>query len=947
VPPQYHCHIIAKENQMRPTLSAAPTALGAFFIVTVALMLASPAMAQDSSNVRSIGQWPYGVNYATAFFEIGANDYALIGSGSMLVVINVNTPASPVKVGEIRTPGIIRGLAVSGTYAYVADGLAGLRVINLSTPASPVEAGFYDTPGNASGLAVSGNYAYVADADSGLRIIDVSDPAAPFEAGYYSRAYPVGVAVAGSYAYLAGPSQICIIDISDPASPDSIGSLDLTVGGNCWGTGVAVSGNYAYVSVADSGLWVINVSNPSAPAHVGSCNTPGRAYGVSVSGSYVYLSDGPGGMEIINVSSPASPYIEGICGGLGETYAVALTAFYVYAAVNGCGLQVIENLGPDIPQEIAVYVTPGRSRAVAVSGNYAYLSYLGYGIEILDVSDPGNPAHVSYFKPNLSSSDPYQMAVSGNYAYLADGIYGLRILNVTNPASPSQTGYLNTSGTAYDVVLRDSLAFIADGSQGLRVIDVSNPAAPADVGGYNTLGTAYAVAISGNYAFVADGYQGVKIIDISIPTTPAQVAAWDSSAFPMNAVDIVVNGNYAYVAWGGSGLVILDVSTPTNPVFVGVYNPYSYHPYDYSNIIISGANAYVTTGWNNLRVINISDPLSLAEAGFYTTPQKFNAVALSGDYLYVTTDEIDLQICQQFGPKVPALLTPADNSWLASDTAFCTWSIGGKKAKDSQVYYVLKAYQLPDTINPVGTSNTIGFADTMAVSEGRYRWQVTAHDLAGNPPGISGYFYFGYDTTAPQIQYVKELSDDSSAPYGPYEVTGKVYDLNGVKNVWLFRQVNGGSWDSTAMVFFADSLRDTIPQLYPITDETLTVSYLIKAIDMADHQSNSSLHSFKVIGPLGVAGNPPMPLPAVYALYGSYPNPSRGKAIFKYQTPKESPVRLEIYNVAGQLIKTFDEGRKPAGYHQINWNGSPANGVYFYRLKAGLFVGSGKMTVIR
>jgi hypothetical protein len=40
---------------------------------------------------------------------------------------------------------------------------AGLRVIDVSNPSSPREVGFYDTPGWASGVAVSGTYAYVAD----------------------------------------------------------------------------------------------------------------------------------------------------------------------------------------------------------------------------------------------------------------------------------------------------------------------------------------------------------------------------------------------------------------------------------------------------------------------------------------------------------------------------------------------------------------------------------------------------------------------------------------------------------------------------------------------------------------------------------------------------------------------------------------------------------------
>ncbi|MDI6740162.1 MAG: hypothetical protein QME74_07340, partial [Candidatus Edwardsbacteria bacterium] len=136
--------------------------------------LAAWAQAQDSSNVRTVGLWPYGPCYAAAYTNIGGTDYAVIGSGGGVMILNVSNPASPVKVGEIATPGLVQAVVVSGNYAYVADDTYGLRIINISNPA---EAGYYDTPGDAWGVAVSGNYAYVADWGSGLRVINISNPA--------------------------------------------------------------------------------------------------------------------------------------------------------------------------------------------------------------------------------------------------------------------------------------------------------------------------------------------------------------------------------------------------------------------------------------------------------------------------------------------------------------------------------------------------------------------------------------------------------------------------------------------------------------------------------------------------------------------------------------------------------------------------------------------------
>jgi hypothetical protein len=96
---------------------------------------------------------------------------------------------------------------VSGNYAYVADGGAGLRVIDVSNPTNPREVGFFDTPGTARGVYVSGNYAYVADAGAGLRVIDVSNPTNPREVGFFDTPdFAWGVYVSGNYAFVSDMS---------------------------------------------------------------------------------------------------------------------------------------------------------------------------------------------------------------------------------------------------------------------------------------------------------------------------------------------------------------------------------------------------------------------------------------------------------------------------------------------------------------------------------------------------------------------------------------------------------------------------------------------------------------------------------------------------------------------------------------------------------------------
>ena len=95
-------------------------------------------------------------------------------------------------------------MAVSGSYAYIADEANGLVVVDISDPTNPTLVGSYNTAGYAAGMAVSGSYAYIADCDNGLVEVDISDPINPTLTRSYNTAGNArSVAVSGSYAYVA------------------------------------------------------------------------------------------------------------------------------------------------------------------------------------------------------------------------------------------------------------------------------------------------------------------------------------------------------------------------------------------------------------------------------------------------------------------------------------------------------------------------------------------------------------------------------------------------------------------------------------------------------------------------------------------------------------------------------------------------------------------------
>jgi hypothetical protein len=73
----------------------------------------------------------------------------------------------------------------------------------------------------------------------------------------------------------------------------------------------------------------------------------------------------------------------------------------------------------------------------------------------------------------------------------------------------------------------------------------------------------------------------------------------------------------------------------------------------------------------------------------------------------------------------------------------------------------------------------------------------------------------------------------------------------------------------------------------------------------------------------------------------NYPNPFNPSTEIAYSLDSSADVRIEIYNVAGQAVRTFDLGYQASGEHSVHWDGldssgaPAASGIYYYRIQAG------------
>jgi hypothetical protein len=95
-------------------------------------------------------------------------------------------------------------------------------------------------------------------------------------------------------------------------------------------------------------------------------------------------------------------------------------------------------------------------------------------------------------------------------------------------------------------------------------------------------------------------------------------------------------------------------------------------------------------------------------------------------------------------------------------------------------------------------------------------------------------------------------------------------------------------------------------------------------------------------------------VPNDFVLGQNYPNPFNPTTLISYSLPKEAPVTFEVYNMLGVKVRTLMSGEtRSAGTYTVSWDGkndggvSMPSGVYLYRVVAGSYLASKKMTLLK
>ena len=99
--------------------------------------------------------------------------------------------------------------------------------------------------------------------------------------------------------------------------------------------------------------------------------------------------------------------------------------------------------------------------------------------------------------------------------------------------------------------------------------------------------------------------------------------------------------------------------------------------------------------------------------------------------------------------------------------------------------------------------------------------------------------------------------------------------------------------------------------------------------------------------------DPLVDAPSLTLLGGNYPNPFNPTTTISYNMPTSGDVKLNVYNLRGQLVRSLVNEAKTVGNHKVVWDGKDdrgnimASGIYFYRLETGKHSETRKMMLMK
>jgi len=447
----------------------------------------------------------------------------------------------------------------------------------------------------------------------------------------------------------------------------------------------------------------------------------------------------------------------------------------------------------------------------------------------------------------------------------------------------------------------------------------------------------YSVVVDGDRAYVLRElpvwtFRMARLAIYDISTPELQELGGSESVFPPNHPIFEVAGGFAYVA-STNTFHVIDVSDPAALQEASSYG--LEWPIDPAGIAVAGKHVYIgdETG---LLVVDVADPAAPSVIGRVAFPAKALSVALVGSIAYVGTLDARLAAVDVSDPAEPAVVA----------TVALPGAPWGIEVRGSHAYVAdgesgLQIVDVSRATHPrlLGGVDSPGDARLVALSGARA--YVVDRRITSWPGEVPGTDLQVIDVSNPMNPVIVNsvAGADSLDAKGYWVRTearsvavskGQVIVGTGVSHEW--------SGDCLALLGPGCGYSSGCLSITPRSNYEAPPP-------CSDHPAGA--------GAVAFARASDTSIPATFALRGNDPNPFNPETAIRFDVPRASRVRIQVYDARGRLVKTLVDGALSAGRHKVSWRGraetgeAAASGIYFVSMEAETFRQTRKITLLK
>ncbi|MBK8167950.1 MAG: T9SS type A sorting domain-containing protein [bacterium] len=716
--------------------------------------------------------------------------------------------------------------------------------------------------------------------------------------GRWSEGACHSVAAVGDVLIFNHGGQLEFRDYADPAAPVVISLLEVPT----YPAVMFLVGTTLVVSDQYHDILLVDVSDPATPAIAGSVVLAERIASLAGADGWLYVKTSQyvagvhtEGLYPVDISDPAAPVVH------------AAAAAYFGSShprmAAGSGRLVMDDAVYDVladPRHPAslgnmpVSVTRlliENGMAYGVGGSNGNLFY------IFDMGGSGVPAlrgsAVAPYTPN-AWGQTMGLDLQGTDLVAADYAGAIYTWDVSDPDNPPAPAMYDCQQDVKSIAAVPARAFVSlQNDHGLIEVDISDPSLPLQVTTEQFGKPLYGVVVDSNRAYVYAHDDTIDILDVTDPAAPVKIGRVDTGD---EIWGFDARGDYLFVNNDTYRVMVYDVSNPAAAVLTDRFGSEDEDGklFEENDLIYVGTDDGVT-------VVDAHDPYDIFQRGFCATPFPLRDFSVQGRYAYVATTNYSL---------------PEEHS------DFVVIDIGNPDAPA-----IISQLTVPGAIKSIAVDGRWAYA---AVDSGAGYFEVSASTVkiidVGDPynPTLRGAFPAPLGSIR-SGQSGKGLAVAQGYLYAAGNHLGVlVYDVSDPADVRESGYFNTG-------------------------DRSSGLALAIDRLFVSDFDDGLYILRNDGLGPAGVT-----PHAGTLRLAQNYPNPFNPQTAIAFELQTADAASLCIFDVAGRLVKTLVDGAKLGqGRHEMVWNGCDdagrqcASGTYFYRLEAGAYSETKRMTFVK